>query len=59
MFAYELSGCGFETSCSHTPIAWNSELKAFKGMNFICAVSNRLLNGLFATNVYNTLESCW
>ena len=40
-------------------MAWNSELNVFKGIKFVGEISNKLPNGLFGTNVYKTLESCW
>ena len=46
-------------SVNHTSMVWNSELNVFKGIKFVGAISNKLPNGLFGTNVYKTLESCW
>ena len=40
-------------------MAWNSELNVFKGIKSDREISNELPNGLFGTNVYKTLESCW
>ena len=31
----------------------------FTGIKFGGAISNKLANGLFGTNVYKTLKSCW
>ena len=42
-----------------TSIAWNSELNVFKKIWFFGEISNKLPNGLFGTNVYKTLKSCW
>ena len=36
----------------------NSELKAFKIINFLGKISNNLLNDSLGTNVYETLKSC-
>ena len=46
-------------SVNHTSLVWDSELNVFKGIKFVGAISNKLPNGLFETNVYKTLESCW
>ena len=46
-------------SVNHTSIYENSELNVFKGMKFVGAISNKLLNGLFRPYVYKTLEFCW
>ena len=46
-------------SVNHTSMTWNFELNLFKGIKFIGEISNKLPNGLFGTNVYKTLESCW
>ena len=40
-------------------MAWNSELNVFKGIKFVGGIFNKPPNGLFGTNVYKTLESCW
>ena len=45
-------------SVNHTSIVWNSELNVFKGIKFVVEISNKLPNGLFATNEYKILESC-
>ena len=37
----------------------NSELNVFKGIKFVGVAFNKLSNGLFGTNVFKTLESCW
>ena len=37
----------------------NSELNVFKKIKFVGEISNKLMNGLFGTNMYKTLESCW
>ena len=44
---------------NHTSIDWNSEIDVFKKTKFVGEISNKLPNGLFGTNVYKTLESCW
>ena len=41
---------------NHTLISGNSELNVFKKICFIEKISNKLPNGLFGTEVYNTLE---
>ena len=46
-------------SVYHTSMSWNSELNVFKKIWFVGEISNKLPNGLFGTNVYKTLESCW
>ena len=46
-------------SVEHTSIDWNSELKVFKRITFVGEISNKLPNGLYVTNVYKALESCW
>ena len=46
-------------SGNHTSVVCNSELNVFKGIKFVAAISNKLPNGLFGTNVYKTLESYW
>ena len=46
-------------SVNHTSMTWNSELNVFKGITFVGEISIKLSNGLFGTNVYKTLESCW
>ena len=46
-------------SVNHTSVAWNSALNVFKGIKFVGEISDKLPNGLFGTNVYKTLESCW
>ena len=40
-------------------MVWNSELNVFRRIKFVGPISNELPNGLFGTNVYKTLESCW
>ena len=40
-------------------MVWNSELNIFEGIKFVGAIAKKLPNGLFGTNVYKTLESCW
>ena len=40
-------------------MAWNSELNVFKKMKFVGEIYSNWPNGLFGTNVYKTLESCW
>ena len=40
-------------------MAWNSELNVFKVIKFVGEISNKLPSGLFGTNGYKTLESCW
>ena len=37
-------------------MAWNSDLNVFKMIWFVGEISNKLPNGLFATNVCKTLE---
>ena len=34
-------------------------VQVFKRRKFVGAISNKLPNSLFGTNVYKTLESCW
>ena len=46
-------------SVNHTLISSYSELNVFKKIWFVGEISNKLLNGLFGTNVYSTLEFCW
>ena len=46
-------------SVNHTSMVWYSELNAFKKIWFFGEISNKLPNGLFGTNVCETLESCW
>ena len=46
-------------SVSYTLMVWNSELDVFIGIKFVGEISNKLPIGLFGTNVYKTLESCW
>ena len=40
-------------------MVWNSELNVFKGLKFVSEISNKSQNGLFGTNVYKSLGSCW
>ena len=40
-------------------MSWNSDLNGFKKIWFVGDISNKLPRGLFGTNVYKTLESCW
>ena len=40
-------------------MAWNSELKNFKGKKFVGEISNKLPNSLFGRNVYKAFEFCW
>ena len=44
---------------NHTLLFGYSELNVFKNIWFVGEISSRLPNGLFGTNVYRTLESCW
>ena len=44
---------------NHTSIASNSELKDFRKIWFVREIPNKLPKGLFETNVYKTLKSCW
>ena len=37
----------------------NHTSMVFTGIKFGGAISNKLPNGLFGTNVYKTLKSCW
>ena len=37
----------------------SSKLNVFKKIKFVGTISNKLPNGLFGTNVYKTLGSCW
>ena len=46
-------------SVNHTSMVWNSNLNAFKGIKHVGAISNKLPNDLFGTNVYKTYEPCW
>ena len=46
-------------SVNHTLILSYSELNVFKKIWFVEEISNKLPSGLFGTNVYKTLESCW
>ena len=46
-------------SVNHTSIYENVELNVFKNMKSVGEDSNKLPNGLFGTNVYKTVESCW
>ena len=46
-------------SVNHTLISLYSELNVFKNILFVGEISNKLPNGLFRTNVYKTVESCW
>ena len=46
-------------SVNQTSMPWNSELSVFKNRWFVGEISDKLPNGLFGTNVYKTLESCW
>ena len=39
-------------------MSWNSELSAFEKTKYFGAISNRLPNNFFGTNVYKTYESC-
>ena len=43
---------------NHTSIYKNSELNVFKDMKFVVAISTKLPNGLFGTNIYKSFESC-
>ena len=54
-----ISNGGLFRSVNHTLIAWNSQLNVFKKIWVFGEISNRLPNGLFETNVYKTLVSCW
>ena len=54
-----ISNGGLFWSVNHTLIAWNSQLNVFKKIWVFGEISNRLPNGLFETNVYKTLVSCW
>ena len=38
---------------------WNSDLNTFKKIEFVGEISNKLPNGLFGTNIYKTVGSCW
>ena len=58
MLSSIFNGCPF-LSVNHTSIDWNSELNVFKKVWFFGETSNNLPNGLFGTNIYKTLESCW
>ena len=40
-------------------MAGNSKLNVFNGIKLVGEISNELPNGLFGTNMYKTLESCW
>ena len=46
-------------SVNYTWMLWNSELNVFVKIWFVGEISSKLSNGLFGTNVYKTLESCW
>ena len=41
-------------SVNHTSMSWNSELNVFRNIWFVREISNKLPNGLFGTNVYNS-----
>ena len=43
----------------HSSMAWNSKLNVSKGIKVAGEISNKPSDGLFGTNVYKTLESCW
>ena len=38
-------------SVNCTSMVWNSELNVFKGIKVVDAISNKLPNGLFGTNI--------
>ena len=40
-------------------MVWSSELNTFKKIWFAEEISNKLPNGVFATNPYKTVEPCW
>ena len=46
-------------SINHISIYENSELNVFKEITFVSEISYKLPNGLFGTNAYKTLQSCW
>ena len=46
-------------SVNHTLILSYSQLTGSKKIWFVGEISNKLPDGLFGTNVYNTLESWW
>ena len=52
------SGLEFLT-VNHASIAWNSELNSFKKIKIFGEISSNWPIGLFGTNIYKTLESCW
>ena len=37
----------------------NSEWKVFKDIKYLGEISSNWPNGLWGTNVYKTLKSCW
>ena len=46
-------------SVNYTWMLWNSELNVLLKIWFVAEICNKLSSGLFRTNVYSTLESCW
>ena len=46
-------------SINHILISLNSDQNVFKKIWFVGKICNKLPNGLFGTNMYKALDSCW
>ena len=56
---YSISNGWLFWSINHNSKAENSELNVFKKKWFFGEIFYKLPDGLFGTNVYQTLDSCW
>ena len=60
MFTLSFTSSGLEfRSVNHTSVYENSEWKVFKDIKYLGEISSNWPNGLWGTNVYKTLKSCW